>query len=265
MLNDISSITPVWGNYYQYLPMLVKNLKQIGFMEYHIYFVSPEPEKVKEQVDSYPHINVLHLQSKNVSELRNYAAEVAKTPYLCFSDADDLAINPGFLKVYKEMQKNPEAAFATAFMKAKNGREYAWPKKWFWNLPPKLKTLVQPAFNNVPFANGTVVCREAFLKMGGFPVWEKTLAEDGALATLMMLNYPTLFLDQPSRIYNVHHEGICQKGHSFQTWQRQCKYLREYLHSQIQTPAWFRPLIKFYTLPHFWYAWHLARHAKHNA
>ncbi len=76
------------------------------------------------------------------------------------------------------------------------------------------------------------------------------LAEDGALACALICLGPIVTIPDATRIYNVHSNGLCRRGHSLKIWEAAYTAQRKWLASLQCIPWYFKITLPVYAVIH---------------
>lgn len=253
-LDDLTVIIPVWGTYWEYIPSLVVGLGQMGVSD--LVIVSPEgaPGSVAGLLDQYG-CRYVSAKSASIGGRRNEGLAVTQRPYVLFADADDEVLN---LDIMMDAIRHGEAVFVTGVVHALRDGEiglYQWPvAKTYYG---KREQVRQWAWNNISMTTGTVIRRDSIIGVGGWP--ELSLAEDWVLGCLLLEQGHGIGVDLPTRVYRIHDQGVCQRGHSAKEWRVAYKEGRRWLMTHSKSRL--RGAIGVYAILH----WKMARLLEHRA
>lgn len=162
-------------------------------------------QPIEGQSDSYmsvAHTPVYLVRQANagVAAARNRGAELARSEYLCFLDADDWW-NVTFLEEMAHLiATHPQAGlYASNYVYYKPGKTHV-----ALDLPTGYINYPQVYLRSsaMPVWTGAVCMpRQVFMEMGGFPVGIR-LGEDFLLWAKTAMHYPVAFLNDALAIYN---------------------------------------------------------------
>lgn len=133
-----------------------------------------------------PNLTIISQANRGVSAARNLGAKKARTHYIAFLDADDLW-SPFYLEKMADLiLRFPNVGLYTSnYQKLMDDDEYVDPKMHIPHVDPGgaiLQNYFEIAANgDLPFmTSSTIITRELFDRIGGFPVGER-MGEDQAL------------------------------------------------------------------------------------
>jgi len=260
---ELTVVIPVWGAYWVYLDQLLPALHHQGIHPEQIIIVANGEAFPAELIDR-GYICIRTSEQVDIGSARNAGLELVSTRYVLFCDADDLPVSGAISDMLAALEQHPKAVLATGFNMRADGEPYPWPDPSMPLLVHKRRRLMlrQWGWNQMFAAGGTVFRTRVLAAAGGFPSME--LAEDGALIALLSAIGEIVFLDRPTRIYQIHPEGLCQQGHSRTRWRQAYRQQRIWLRRHDQLPWWLRKLTYVYAPMHRINSRHLERKARYD-
>ena len=198
----------------------------------------------------------------SIGGIRNYALAMVDTPLLLYCDADDLIVPGALTSLVNCLSANPEVVLALGYNRLITGQRYSWPSAADFAHRPLLLLLRQLAWNRFYLATGALLRVDALRKIGGFP--EINLAEDGASAAALLAIGQVAFLQEDTRVYQVHPLGLCQRGHNRWRWRQAYYEQRLWLAHNPALPLWLRVLARCYAPLHYGLAMRLKNRARYD-
>lgn len=258
VLDDVTVVIPVWGSYWQYVPHLLATLIDEHVPHRRILVVA----NGESPPAWLPVSSVVSPERVSIGAARNLGLGSVDTRYVLFADADDLPVRGAIERLLETLRAAPDMDVATGQVLRTNGTIYPWPSppgtRFPFSLPP-MRAISQWAWNNLSLATGTVFRTDALKRIGGWP--DMTLAEDGALAC-MLDQRRIVHLPQPTRVYRIHPQGLCQQGHPPSRWRQAYGQQRRVL--AARSPSRLRALLPLYAVVHFLLAYRLSARARHT-
>jgi glycosyltransferase involved in cell wall biosynthesis len=139
-----------------------------------------------------PNVRLVKQENKGVSFARNHGVSLAKYEHIAFIDADDQWSPFFLLEMRKLIERFPGYEFfASSYQKVCKNETYIDPKLAIGHIPPQGCVLDNyfdiVARGDLPFmVSSTVITRDLFTKLGGFPVGE-SMGEDQELFSQVAL------------------------------------------------------------------------------
>jgi len=267
MIEDLTVVVVVWGSYVRWLPELRTRLNEEGISEEQlIVCTNADPEAERAATGVWPRAAHLALPSRvSIGAARNATLEHVRTRKVCFCDADDLPAPGALRKLMSAFDRQPGLVLATGLAARLSEGEvfpYAWPPAWAARGMSRLGRVVrQWGFNHLSVTTGAVLDVATIRALGGFP--DESLAEDGMLACALAAFGSVAVLDQVTREYRTHEDGLCQRGLSAVEWTNAYRVQRGWLAGNRSLPRW-RVLAHLYAPVHLRLAQRLARVVRHD-
>jgi len=267
MIEDLTVVVVVWGSYVRWLPELHGRLIEEDVSEDQLLVcTNADPAAERAATEIWPEASHLALPARvSIGAARNAALNHVGTRKVCFCDADDLPAPGALRKLMAACDRQPGPVLATGLAaRVSEGKvfPYAWPPAWAAQETSRLGRVVrQWGFNHLSVTTGAVLDVAAVRRLGGFP--DESLAEDGMLACALAAAGPVVVLDQVTREYRTHEDGLCQRGLSATEWANAYRVQRRWLAGNRSLPGW-RILAHLYAPVHLWLARRLARVVRHD-
>jgi hypothetical protein len=256
-LAELTVVCPVWGTYTRFLPTLFAALDREGVARERVILVgNGEPV-------SYPGARSITSSTfLSVGEARNLGLVAVTTELVLFADADDTPVPGALTRLCTAALADQTLVFVSGSAVRTNGQPYPWPPPYAVRPMHRLMRIArQWGRNHLSLTTGTIIRVGTLRRLGGFP--DANLAEDGMLACALVCAGPVLVLDEPTRVYNVHPEGLCQRGRSAAEWRAAFRAQRRYLAAHPALPLPWRLLAHLYLPLHWGLARWLERVAQH--
>lgn len=257
-LAELTVVVPVWGSYTRFLPELLTCLRAEGVPAANLVVVA---NGVPLELAG---ARVLQLCERlSAGAARNAGATLVTTELVCFCDADDLPVHGALARLCAAAAADPDAVAISGLVVRVNGAPYPWPPRHATRRYGRTaRTLRQWGRNHLSLTTGTVIRASAFRRSGGFP--DYSLAEDGMLGCVLCWLGRIVVLDEPTRIYRQHPEGLCQRGLSAGDWRDSYRFQRHFLAGHHALPSPLRWLTRLYAPQHRKLARALAQQVRHD-
>ena len=220
------TICIAYYNYGQYLPSLIDSLKKQTWQGFNLVVINDGSTDSKSN-DNFDQMRCIYGSTKwqflnqdnsGIGATRNRAADCSVTPYICFMDADNLAV-PNMVEVFLKSLNHRNVDCLTCYARMFNDK--IGPNDWIHSYTPVGPVISAGLYLNVYGDANFIIKKNIFTDLGGFTSNRSASFEDwDFLANLNISGYSQDVIPEVLFLYRITEGGFSRTTSVYKNFQR---------------------------------------------